>query len=252
MDWLRICPIVLLLTVILPVIFCWRDDEDEVYDPYTTTDPKKREPHPCEVCKFFITELHDRLEISGRSKEVLEIGHGIEKKKRQKYSTSELRLIEALVDPHICDQIVKYNVHAERDGSNRYAKGQSQTMSTLHGLKDKGVKVELGIPYDLWDVPSAEVTKMQKACFALAENYEEDIEEWYYHNQHIPLKEYICRDRYLKESDQTCLDEKFVPKEDEDEQGRKKKKKKKKSKKNKKGDNGPTGEEKTEKPKDEL
>jgi hypothetical protein len=27
---------------------------------------------------------------------------------------------------------------------------------------DKGVKVELGIPYDLWDSPSAEVTKMQR------------------------------------------------------------------------------------------
>jgi len=251
MKWLRICNVLLSCFVILPVICSWRDDEDEPYDPYTTTDPKKREPHPCEVCKFFITELADRLEISGRSKEVLEIGHGIEKKKRQKYATSELRLTEALLDPHICDQILKYNVHAERDGSNRYAKGQSETMSTLHGLVNKGVKVELGIPYDLWDVPSAEVTKMQKSCFALAENYEDDIEEWYYHNQHIPLKEYICRDRYLKESDQKCLDEKFVPKGDTESDG----KKKKKSKKNKKGDSGPAEEiptQPTESPKDEL
>ena len=47
---------------------------------------------------------------------------------------SELRLTEALLDPHICEKILEYNVHAERDGSNRYAKGQSQTMSALHGL----------------------------------------------------------------------------------------------------------------------
>ena len=35
-------------------------------------------------------------------------------------------------------------------------------METLHGLVDKGVKVELGIPYELWDEPSVEVTLMKK------------------------------------------------------------------------------------------
>ena len=30
-------------------------------------------------------------------------------------------------------------------------------------FSDKGVKVELGIPYDLWDKPSAEVSKMHRA-----------------------------------------------------------------------------------------
>ena len=34
-------------------------------------------------------------------------------------------------------------------------------MQTLHGLVDKGVKVDLGIPYDMWDEPSAEVTIMK-------------------------------------------------------------------------------------------
>jgi hypothetical protein len=28
--------------------------------------------------------------------------------------------------------------------------------------RNKGVKVELGIPYELWDTPSAEVTDMQR------------------------------------------------------------------------------------------
>ena len=42
------------------------------------------------VCKFFITELGDRLEKSGRSKEVIETGHGIDpaKKKRVPYKYS--------------------------------------------------------------------------------------------------------------------------------------------------------------------
>jgi len=50
------------------------------------------------------------------------------------YLSSELRLTEALLEPHVCDRILEYNVHAERKGSLRYAKGQSETMSTLHGL----------------------------------------------------------------------------------------------------------------------
>ena len=37
-------------------------------------------------------------------------------------------------DPHICDKILQYNVHKERKGSNRFAKGMSETFETLHGL----------------------------------------------------------------------------------------------------------------------
>ena len=32
----------------------------------------------------------------------------------------------------------------------------------INNFRDKGVKVDLGIPYDLWDEPSAEVRKMQR------------------------------------------------------------------------------------------
>jgi len=37
-------------------------------------------------------------------------------------------------------------MHKERAGSRRFAKGKSETMSTLEGLRDRGVKVDLGIP----------------------------------------------------------------------------------------------------------
>lgn len=45
----------------------------------------------------------------------------------------ELRLIEVLEE--LCEKILEYNVHAERKGSLRYSKGESQTMSTLKGLR---------------------------------------------------------------------------------------------------------------------
>lgn len=40
--------------------------------------------------------------------------------------------------------------------------GASQTMTTLKNLVHKGVKVDLGMPYELWDEPSVEVSDMKK------------------------------------------------------------------------------------------
>ena len=207
---LELCCIILLL---LNNALSLRKEEE---DPYTSTDPSKREPTPCEICKYFATEFKTRLAESAKSKEILETGHGLDKKKRFAYLTSDLRLIEALQDPHICEKILEYNVHAEREGSLRYEKGMSETFQTLHGLVDKGVHVELGIPHELWDTPSAEVTKMHRSCFKLAEDYEEDIEDWYYNHQNDEdFMSYLCEKRYLKSVnwDKSCLYEKWTGKE---------------------------------------
>lgn len=72
----------------------------------------------------------------------------VKPKKRTEYKKSELRLLESL--ENVCERILAYNIHKERKDSTRFAKGMSQTFQTLHGLVDKGVKVELGIPYELW------------------------------------------------------------------------------------------------------
>ncbi|XP_076461908.1 protein canopy 4-like [Babylonia areolata] len=166
-----------------------------------------RDPSPCEVCKYLAVELEGRLEETGKIGGYIETGHGldIKQKKRKEYKKSELRLIEALNEPHVCDKILEYNVHAERKKSLRYAKGQSETMKTLHGLVNKGVNVELGIPYELWDQPSAEITNMQRSCFTLVEEREENIEEWYWGDQQQSLLDYLCRDRVLKGKDSSCL-----------------------------------------------
>ena len=36
-------------------------------------------------------------------------------------------------------------------------------------------------------------------CFNLAEQYEDDIEDWYYNHQDQDLFQYLCKDRYLKD-----------------------------------------------------
>ncbi|XP_034242477.1 protein canopy 4 [Thrips palmi] len=162
----------------------------------------------CEVCKILAIELENRLEETGKSKDVIEIGYSLDdagsKKKKTKYKKSELRLVESLEG--ICERVLEYNIHKERTDSTRFAKGMSQTFRTLHGLVNKGVKVELGIPQELWDKPSVEITNMKTQCEMLLEEHESDIEEWYFKSEgNVPLKSYLCSQLVLQNGDDSCL-----------------------------------------------
>ncbi|CAI6342654.1 unnamed protein product [Macrosiphum euphorbiae] len=172
----------------------------------TSSEDGVKYANKCEVCKILAEELEGRLLETGKTSEYLEIGYSIDlPKKKKEYKKSELRLVESL--DGLCERILKYNIHKERTDSTRFAKGMSQTFQTLHGLVNKGVKVELGIPYELWDKPSVEITNMKTQCEDLLETYESDIEQWYFNDQAESLRSYLCKDRALKDSDQTCLDE---------------------------------------------
>lgn len=164
----------------------------------------------CEACKIMATELEARLAETGKTHDVLEIGYSVDDiapKKRKEYTKSELRLVESM--ENICERVLEYNIHKERTDSTRFAKGMSQTFKTLHGLVDRGVKVELGIPFELWDNPSVEITTLKTQCENLLENHEQDIEDWYYNHQgKVPLMKYLCTDRALKGQDDSCLKEK--------------------------------------------
>jgi len=62
----------------------------------------------------------------------------------------------------------------------------------IYGYRDKGVKVDLGIPYELWDKPSVEITTLKTQCEELLEYHEADIEDWYHKYQgKIPLIRYF-------------------------------------------------------------
>ncbi|KAM3857747.1 protein canopy 4 [Diretmus argenteus] len=175
---------------------------------FLIADEDERLPNKCEVCKFLSVELQAALAKTGRSKEVLELGEVLDTGKRRrkiKYNTSETRLTEAV--DNICERILQYSVHAERPGSLRYAKGASQTMTTLKNLVNKGVKVELGLPYELWDEPSVEVSVMKKQCETMLEQYEEVVEDWYFHHQDQRLERFLCQSQVLQSSEQECLNE---------------------------------------------
>uniref|UniRef100_A0AAY4D0T8 Protein canopy homolog 3 n=1 Tax=Denticeps clupeoides TaxID=299321 RepID=A0AAY4D0T8_9TELE len=137
-------------------------------------------PNKCEVCKFVSIEMKSAFEETGKTKEVIDTNYRFLDDKGAppiKYVKSDIRFIEVM--ENVCQRLMEYSLHKERQGSNRFAKGMSETFSTLHNLVHKGVKVVMDIPYELWNETSAEVADLKKQCDVLVEQYEEVIEDWY-------------------------------------------------------------------------
>lgn len=212
----------LVLSLVLPCVILAGSGDVETFeeDKYGV-----KYASDCEVCKVVATEFEAKMKESEKRHDVVETGYSHTKeKKKTKYVTSELRLIETM--DGICDRILEYNIHKERKDSTRFAKGQSETFSTLEGLVAKGVKVDIGIPHELWNKPSAEVTQLKTQCETMIERHEEDIEDWYFNLQDkYTFTEYVCEKKALK-GEGSCLMEKV------------KVKPKKKSKSKSKGETG--------------
>ncbi|XP_039863025.1 protein canopy homolog 3 [Simochromis diagramma] len=201
-------------------------------------------PNKCEVCKFVSIEMKSAFEETGKTKEVIDTKYRFIDSKGAspvKYVKSDLRFIEVV--ENVCQRLLEYNLHKERSGSNRFAKGMSETFSTLHGLVNKGVNVVMDIPYELWNETSAEVADLKKQCDVMIEQYEDVIEDWYKGSQEEDLTTYLCEKHVLKGQDRACLNENWKKGDQaaiaED---KKKKKKKKGGKKGKgKGEEGGEG-----------
>lgn len=222
-------------------------------------------PNKCEVCKFVSIEMKLAFEETGKTKEVIDRNYRFIDSKGAppiKYVKSDLRFIEVV--ENVCQRLLEYNLHKERTGSNRFAKGMSETFSTLHGLVNKGVNVVMDIPFELWNETSAEVADLKKQCDVLVEKYEEVIEDWYKGSQEEDLTTYLCEKHVLKGQDTACLSEDWTPKKKKKgdqaaiAEDKKKKKKKKGGKKGKgkseegeeKGDGNSEGEKATKKKKE--
>ncbi|KAK6466439.1 protein canopy 4 [Huso huso] len=154
----------------------------------------ERLPNKCEVCKYLTVELQSALEKSSQSKEVLELGQVLDsgaRKRKIKYSTSRWRGLQCKQFLCAISLSLSLNVSVVSQGS-------SETMATLKNLVHKGVKVELGIPYELWDEPSVEVSDMKKQCETMLEQYEEVVEGWYLHHQDQRLESFLCEKHVLQ------------------------------------------------------
>ncbi|KAM3857518.1 protein canopy homolog 3 [Diretmus argenteus] len=215
-------------------------------------------PNKCEVCKFVSIEMKSAFEETGKTKEVIERNYRFLDDKGAppiKYVKSDIRFIEVV--ENVCQRLMEYNLHKERGGSNRFAKGMSETFSTLHGLVNKGVKVVMDIPYELWNETSAEVADLKKQCDVMVEEYEDVIEDWYKGSQEEDLTTYLCEKHVLKGQDRACLSEEWKAEKKgdpaaiaEDKKKKKKKGVKKGKGKNGEGDGGSEGEKTTKKKKE--
>ncbi|KAK5848170.1 hypothetical protein PBY51_005807 [Eleginops maclovinus] len=207
-------------------------------------------PNKCEVCKFVSIEMKSAFDETGKTKEVIDRNYRFIDGKGAppiKYVKSDLRFIEVV--ENVCQRLLEYNLHKERTGSNRFAKGMSETFSTLHGLVNKGVNVVMDIPFELWNETSAEVSELKKQCDGLIERYEDVIEDWYKGSQEEDLTTYLCEKHVLKGQDAACLNEEWTAKKKGDQAAIAEEKKKKKNKK-KGGDGGSEGEKSLKKKKE--
>ncbi|XP_041111494.1 protein canopy homolog 3-like [Polyodon spathula] len=186
-------------------------------------------PNKCEVCKYVTVEMKSAFEETGKTKEVIDTKYDYMEEKKGipiKYVKSDIRFIEVMET--ICQRLMHYNLHKERTGSNRFAKGMAETFQTLHNLVHKGVKVVMDIPYELWNETSAEVADLKKQCDVMVEKYEDVIEDWYRKHQDEDLTTYLCEKHVLKGENQECLKEVWTAKKGETAAIDEKKKKKKK------------------------
>ncbi|KAK2726832.1 protein canopy homolog 3-like [Artemia franciscana] len=189
-------PSLIFMFFFMPFFVNCKDDEDGV--KFATK---------CEVCKITSFELEEKLRVTRKSHQVIESCYSLDAcNKKTKYRVSQTRLEDSLDE--LCERMLQYNIHKERTDSTRFAKGMSQTFETLHGLVAKGVKVDLGIPFELWNNTSAEISNLKSQCESLLEDHEEDITNWFFkHQETVDLRTYLCKDKYLKDSDATCLTE---------------------------------------------
>ncbi|KAK6112478.1 TLR4 regulator and MIR-interacting MSAP family protein [Brugia pahangi] len=116
----------------------------------------------------------------------------------------EFKFVEALEET--CERMLQYKLHKEKSDISRFAKEESNTMKALNELRSKGVKVELGIPYEMWDTPSVEIVTLKQNCETLLERYENDLEQWYNIRNRPLLEEYLCKKRVLKRTERDCME----------------------------------------------
>uniref|UniRef100_A0A0K0D0J4 DUF3456 domain-containing protein n=1 Tax=Angiostrongylus cantonensis TaxID=6313 RepID=A0A0K0D0J4_ANGCA len=104
-----------------------------------------------------------------------------------------------------CASMVKYKVHKGRTGLSRFSTEESDTMKALKDLKSKGVEVNLGMPYEMWQLPSAEITVLKQDCERILALHEDFLEEWFLTKSNDPLEVLLCRRRFLRTGEDDCI-----------------------------------------------
>ncbi|CAJ0935154.1 unnamed protein product, partial [Mesorhabditis belari] len=121
-----------------------------------------------------------------------------------KNKRSEASMIEGM--EKVCRDLAQYRLHKDKDGIDRFQKNESETMKNLKELRERGVKVELGMPDELWDVQSVEIAELKRLCETIVEQYEDAIETWYW-KKGWDFEGGVCKERVLRGGDISCMAE---------------------------------------------
>uniref|UniRef100_A0A1I7TLI7 DUF3456 domain-containing protein n=1 Tax=Caenorhabditis tropicalis TaxID=1561998 RepID=A0A1I7TLI7_9PELO len=71
-------------------------------------------------------------------------------------------------------------------------------------------QVELGMPFEMWDQPSAEIVALRQSCESLLEEYEEIIEEWFFEKTDSEdLFKKLCVQNAIKNGDINCFEKPY-------------------------------------------
>uniref|UniRef100_A0A915CR31 DUF3456 domain-containing protein n=1 Tax=Ditylenchus dipsaci TaxID=166011 RepID=A0A915CR31_9BILA len=150
-------------------------------------DESRYMPTKCESCHIFANEMEKAVSWLPK-----------------KMATDEAEgwLIDQM--EHICDHMLTYRLHKEKEGLARFSREISKTANTLKDLAERGVEITMDVPADLLDQPSLESGKIKDHCEWIIEEFEADIEQWFQKHREHPLQKYLCQGR-LVEVDPTCL-----------------------------------------------
>ncbi|THD27878.1 Ctg4a [Fasciola hepatica] len=118
-------------------------------------------PTKCEACRVLVHELLLRLNET-HSSDTIKLGSQGNSFRKIKYDRSELRFIEVFSEPPLCNRMLNYKLHKERKGCSRFDKTVPETQKSLSSLAEKGVKVILDFPLEMWDKPAVEVVSLVK------------------------------------------------------------------------------------------
>ncbi|KAH7728235.1 mediator complex subunit 31 [Aphelenchoides avenae] len=130
-------------------------------------------PTKCESCMLFSRELDNAVAR-------------LPPKMRQ--DEAEAWLIDEL--ERICDRMLAFRVHKEKEGLARFSKELSGTVKTIKQLQERGVEVKLDMPTELLEEPSLESGRIKQDCEWFVEEFEKELEEWFLNNRQSSVREW--------------------------------------------------------------
>jgi len=213
---MRSCKVYIFILVLYILNVNGKKYENKETDVGTTKDGKAdfgktshQRPTKCQVCRVLSQELLVELNNTKDIKKTYSLMNQLDgnselyKKKTISYKHSEIRLMDILES--VCKNV--YNYRSVSGPDFPYLKGvKSMFRQSLEdSIKQHGLALQLDAPDELVEDPTSELRRMFYQCNQMVETNEDDITDWYMHNQDDNPIEHLCAERILDSNEHSCL-----------------------------------------------